>query len=358
MYLRALMEFLYPSFLYALTAISIPIIIHLFNFRRFKKIYFTNVKFLREIKQETQSKSNLKHLLVLLARILAVAFLVLAFAQPYLPAENNKAGSGQKTVSVYIDNSFSMEAVNDEGRLLSQAKNAALEIANAYRPTDVFQLLTNDFEGRHQRLVNREEFIELVDEVEISPAVKLVSKIVGRQKDRLLTSETQDKTIFLISDFQKNTSDFSSLENDTTVTVKLLLMQAQQQSNLYVDSCWFATPFRQLNHPEKLTVRVKNISEKGYENIPIKLTINGRQKALASFSIEPQSWSDTSLYFTSTETGIQQVEIAITDYPVTFDDNFYLSYEVAEYISVLCINAEDTNKFIHSLFKNDDFIQL
>jgi len=47
------MQFLYPSFLWALLALAIPIIIHLFYFRRFKKVFFTNVKFLKEVKEET-----------------------------------------------------------------------------------------------------------------------------------------------------------------------------------------------------------------------------------------------------------------------------------------------------------------
>ncbi|MBL0342555.1 MAG: BatA domain-containing protein [Bacteroidetes bacterium] len=75
-------SFVFPGFLLASALIAIPLIIHLFNFRRFKKVYFTNVKFLKELKEETSSRSKLKHLLVLLARMLAVIFLVLAFAQP------------------------------------------------------------------------------------------------------------------------------------------------------------------------------------------------------------------------------------------------------------------------------------
>ncbi|MFI5136035.1 MAG: BatA domain-containing protein, partial [Chitinophagales bacterium] len=65
------MSFLYPAFLFALGAIAIPIIIHLFNFRRYKTIYFSNTKFLREVKEKTDSRTQLKHLLVLLCRILA-----------------------------------------------------------------------------------------------------------------------------------------------------------------------------------------------------------------------------------------------------------------------------------------------
>ena len=76
------MEFLYPGFLLALLALAIPIILHLFYFRRFKKVYFTNVRFLKEVKEQTSARSKLRNLLVLLMRLLAVAMLVFAFAQP------------------------------------------------------------------------------------------------------------------------------------------------------------------------------------------------------------------------------------------------------------------------------------
>ena len=83
------MQFVNPLFLLGLLAISIPVIIHLFNFRKFRKVYFTNVKFIEELRQQTQKHSQLKHLLVLLMRILAIVSLVLAFAQPYIPLNKN-----------------------------------------------------------------------------------------------------------------------------------------------------------------------------------------------------------------------------------------------------------------------------
>ena len=100
------MSFTYPAFLFALSAIAIPIIIHLFNFRKFKTVYFSNTRFLKEVKQETQAKSKLKHLLVLAARILAIIFIVLAFAQPFIPVENKQISIGDKSISLFIDNSF------------------------------------------------------------------------------------------------------------------------------------------------------------------------------------------------------------------------------------------------------------
>jgi hypothetical protein len=80
------MNFVYPSFLWALTALSIPIIIHLFNFRKTTRIYFSSNRFLRQVQEATTAKRRLKHYLILFSRLLFLLFLVLAFAQPIIPA--------------------------------------------------------------------------------------------------------------------------------------------------------------------------------------------------------------------------------------------------------------------------------
>ncbi|MCW3083895.1 MAG: N-terminal double-transrane protein [Bacteroidetes bacterium] len=338
-YLWALMSFTYPAFLFALSAIAIPIIIHLFNFRKFKTVYFSNVRFLKEVKQETQAKSKLKHLLVLAARILFITFLVLAFAQPFIPVENKKIITGDKAISIFIDNSFSMDAINKNGTLLDEAKKRAIEIVAAYKPTDRFQLLSNDFEGKHQRLVNKEEFVELLDEIKITPATRSLSAITSRAFDVLQQSGNKNKTAFILSDFQKSNTNLPQVKNDTSIRVNLIPLTATEKSNVYIDTCWFETPVRQFNQVEKLHVRIKNVSDKVIENNPIKLFINNIQKTPASFNVDKESQTEVILSFASKETGIQHCRIELNDYPVTFDDKFYFSFEVAKNIPVLCINA-------------------
>ncbi len=161
------MNFLYPGFLFALLTVAIPVIIHLFNFRKFKKVYFSNVAFLKEVKEQNSSREKVKNLLILLCRILAIVFLVLAFARPFLPSGSKIDQNRGNIVSIYIDNSYSMEAVNKEGSLLDEAKRKAKEIVKAFQINDRFQLLTNDFEGKHQRLLNGDELLQAVDEVKI-----------------------------------------------------------------------------------------------------------------------------------------------------------------------------------------------
>ena len=233
------MQFLFPGFLLALGFLAIPVIIHLFNFRRYKTVYFSNVKFLREVKEETASRSKLKHLIVLASRLLALSFLVFAFAQPYLPNKKNQVSAGKKFVSIYVDNSFSMNAISGGRSLLDKAKLAAKEIAAGYSADDQFQLLSNDFQGKQQRLVGKEEFKNLVDEVEISPAVRTFAEIGKRQKDALSRGNNKNQLAYLLSDFQKNMGE---LALDSLVTYNLIPLAADAQSNIYIDSCWFNEP--------------------------------------------------------------------------------------------------------------------
>ena len=119
------MRFLSPGFLFALLTIVIPILIHLFNFRKFKKVYFSNVRFLKNVEIQNQSKRQLKDRLILASRILGIAFLVFAFARPYIPDASQDNSFQNQVLSIYIDNSSSMEAQNKEGMLLDEAKRRA-----------------------------------------------------------------------------------------------------------------------------------------------------------------------------------------------------------------------------------------
>jgi hypothetical protein len=196
-------QFVSPAFLFFLSLIAIPIIIHLFNFRRYKKIDFTNVRFLKELKDENQSQSRLKHLLVLCSRILAVIFLVLAFAQPFIPKNKTNIEAGQQVVSLYIDNSFSMQGLSSEGNLLDEAKTKAHEAADAFPNATQFQLLTNDFEGVNQRLISKEELADAIDKIKVSAVSRTAKEILIRQQDAINNSTSKNKIAFWFSDFQK-----------------------------------------------------------------------------------------------------------------------------------------------------------
>lgn len=348
------MYFINPYFLFAGFLIAIPIIIHLFNFRKYKKIYFSNVEFLREIKSQTQKSSVLKHLLVLICRILAIISLVLAFSQPYIPLSGKKKIIQKNNlVSVYTDNSFSMDAINGNGRLIDEAKNKALDISSVYKPSDLFQLITNDFEGKHQRFLNLDEFRQSLSEIKTSSVSRTISEIIDRQKDLLFSNNSKSKNAYIISDFQKNMCDFNKLKNDSNINVLLIPLHPDKNDNLFIDSLWFESPVMIPDQKVKLNLRISNNSANSLEKIPVKLFVNNKQRAIASFSVNSDSHVDISMPYTITESGLNTCMLEINDFPVTFDNTFFFSYNVNSKLSIACINFNNENPYLNSLFAKD-----
>ncbi|MDD4603989.1 MAG: BatA domain-containing protein [Bacteroidales bacterium] len=348
------MQFVHPFFLLAISAVAIPILIHLFNFRKFKKVYFTNVHFLHEIQQETKRQSQLKQILILCARILAISCLVLAFAKPYIPSSlHEKKISGQHYVSIYLDNSFSMEALATQGKLIDIAKTKAQEIASAYTTADLFQLLTNDFEGKHQHFVTREEFRKLVEDVKLSPTSRPLPDVISRMNDLLYSTRKSNRDAYLISDFQKTTASFYSAKPDSSTSWYLVPLSAVKNDNLYIDTVYFLSPIHQPGQPVKLLVKIRNEASDPLEKVPVKLTINSVQKAISSFSVGANSRVEVVLTYTENPAGFQFGKIEINDYPIIFDDKFHIAYTVSPCINILCINEKEDNRFLSSLFAHD-----
>jgi hypothetical protein len=349
------MHFLYPAFLFALLSLAIPILVHLFNFRRYQKVYFSNVQFLKEIQEQQSSRRNLKERLILLARLLALFFLVLAFARPYLSNHNNTNAGAQRTISVFLDNSYSMQTLNREGSLLDEAKRRAKEIVSAYSMNDRFQLLTQDFEGRHQRLLSREEFNDAVDAVKISPRSRSLQQIIDRQQNLLTMQPGASRSIDIISDFQKNITTGQPLKVDTGLHVTLVQLSANTPANVAVDSVWLLSAIHRPGETEKLVVKLHNYAGEDAIKIPLKLSINGEQKALGGFTLKARSVQNDTLTFSGLKPGWQRGEITLQDNPVTFDNQFYFSFIVKQQMQVLLIDGGTFNPYLKAVFGTDQF---
>jgi hypothetical protein len=342
------MQFLFPAFLFALATLAIPIIIHLFYFRRFKRVYFTNVRFLKEVKEESSNRQKLRNLMVLLMRCLAILFLVLAFAQPFLP-KSDSVKRGDQAVSIYIDNSFSMEALAKDAPLLELSKQRARDIVQAYAVSDRFQILTNDFEGRDQRLISQEDALNRIEEIGISPATKDLSKVVVRQKQCLSTGKADNQIAYVLSDFQKSTSDLEQIQ-DTLTEIQLVPMRAVQENNISIDSAWFESPVQILNQPARLLVQLSNRGDEDAEEVRLSFTHDQQTKPVGSVQIPPRATRMDTVSFTILHPGWHEAKLSISDYPVHFDDDYFINFYVAEQVQVLAINNGGSNQHITKAF--------
>lgn len=347
------MLFAYPFMLWGLLALSVPVIIHLFNLQRYKKVYFTNVRFLQQLQQQSRRQSVLRHWLALLFRILVIAALVLAFAKPFIPSPLGSVAEAEAAASIYIDNSFSMETEGRNGLLIDEAVSKAKAIPGGHARSDKFNLLTNDFLGIHHRMVSVDEFNNMLGDITISPAVRNLNDVLKRQYDILNREQTPNRAIYVVSDFQRNTSSFSDFEPDTNTRHYFIQLQPVRYSNLSIDTIWFETPVQQPGQVIRMHVSVSNYDEKAREKIPVRLVLNGTQRAMASFDINAGSSTTEVLSFTIRQTGIHYGFVELSDYPVTFDDRMYFSFNVLPSISVMHIFDQQAGPYLQALFRPD-----
>ena len=343
------MQFLYPSFLWALLALAIPIIIHLFHFRRFKKAYFTNVKFLKEIKEETSNRNRLRNLLVLLSRLLALALLVFAFAQPIIHhGENVKAG--RKSVSIFIDNSFSMNATQNNATILTIAKERARQIVDAYGEADEYQIITNELSGKQLNFFDQSTALSHIDEILPTPKVSELP-LIRNVQSRALSQKNTQKISYIISDFQESISDFKN-PLDSTIEFNLLQIRPVIEKNISIDECYFEAVAPVLNESNKLLIKLTNHSTESAENVQLNIVYQGQTRPLGSVSIPPKTSVIDTASLTILSTGWHNAKVVIDDYPVTFDDSYHIAFHIKPIVNILCIYSNTPNSFLRAAFES------
>ncbi|GAB3547517.1 BatA domain-containing protein [Spirosoma fluminis] len=350
------MSFLYPSFLFGLLAVSVPIAIHLFNFRRTRRVFFTNVALLRTVQTETKSFRRLKHWLILAARCLFLACLVLAFAQPFLPSKNKLGLSRQGVTSLYVDNSFSMQNERNEKRYLDIATGKLDELLTLFRNATSLQLLTNDFSAAEQQAGTAESVRDRVTAIRFAHTPRTLETVYRRQRNLLSSLNPGGRNqLFWFADFQKSTvGDLSRLQIDTTDRLFIVPLEAQATKNVYVDSVWLSTPFIREMQNNSLNVKLSNGGRENVKNLPIRLYLDDTQTSTASATLPPDGSATVSLNFNVTSKGYHRGRIVFEDYPITFDNQYFFVIEASPAVRVLHLFEQKAPRdYVDAVYSND-----
>lgn len=347
------MLFSHPTFLWGLLAVAIPVVVHLVNFRRYRKVYFSNLERLNEMHVEQRRRGELRRWLVLAMRVLAIVGLVLAFAQPVIPSSSSTLHTGGTAVSIYVDNSFSMANAASEGSLLDVARRKVREVAGAYAAGDRFQLITNDRKGSEMRWLNRDELFAALDELEPSAAAPMMSEVATRQADFLHQCPAGNRHAYIISDFQQSTADLEALPTDSSMLFTLVPLAAVDADNLFVDSVALDAPAYFKGGAVTVDVTLRNSGGRDVEKVPVKLLVDGRERAVAAVDVAAGGTAHASLVFRLDREGWVDGQVAIEDYPVVFDDSYYFTFRVGDRIRLLHLGGEQADGSLHRLFAAD-----
>jgi hypothetical protein len=339
-------------FLWALTALSIPIIIHLFNFRKTQKIYFSSTRFLKQVQEATTAKRRLKHYLILASRLLFLLFLVLTFSQPIIPA--SEQFSANRNISIYLDNSLSMSVpVGEKMRALDAGIGYVRQVVEIFPPETRYKLLTNDFAPFSNSYKTKSEVLDLLSQVRLSPVSRSLAEINERFHRSISTDNSEE--VFWISDFQQSTVGVLQPSlYDSAQRWHLVPLDFQTNSNIFIDSAYLENPFVVGGEKNTLHVRLRNDGDKAIEQLLVKVSVNGIQTGTSSVDIAAKGIVETAFDLTTNLDGISKATISFNDYPVSFDNEFYLALNFTEKIRVIEIKNSSSVTPVERVFGNTD----
>ncbi|MGB0788016.1 MAG: BatA domain-containing protein, partial [Marinirhabdus sp.] len=234
------MQFKHPELLYALFLLLIPVLIHLFQLRKFQKVAFTNVAFLKKATVKARKSSRVKKWLTLFLRVLALACTIIAFAQPFTASKI--AMNTQKETVIYIDNSFSMQAKGANGPLL----NDALQQLYGWAPGD--EKLSYFTNSETKEDVGAATFKAEVLNTPYSQYQRTPKEVLLQAEKLFSKSPLAYKKLVYISDFQ-GVENFPELP--PTVAASVVKLKPVHRRNISID-----TAFVRSKTPDNTTITV------------------------------------------------------------------------------------------------------
>jgi len=334
------MQFNNPNILYALFALIIPILVHLFQLRKFQKTEFTNVKFLKELIVQTRKSSQLKKWLILSLRLLIFTAIIFAFSEPYL--DNNNTIKQNAENVFYLDNSFSMQEKGAKGELM---RVAIQELLKNYPNDKKISVITNTKTFKNKTLNELKN-----DLINLSYSHhQLDYKTLNLKINRLFNTKANHlKRVIYISDFQKNTAldtSYFNTEYQTTLVQTLPI----KKSNISIDSAYFSD--------QNTTSSVLNVivskQHSALNNIPItlfnndsiisKTTVNfTNTKGLTSFNVSPKDNLN--------------LKIELIDAKSSYDNTLYVARLKPTKQKILAIGSIEKNAFLSKIYTKEEFI--
>ena len=331
------MQFKNPELLYALFLLLIPVIVHLFQLRKFQKEYFTNVAILKKVQLQTRKSQIIKKWLVLLTRLLLLTAIIIAFTQPYF-SKTNSFNTEKETV-IYLDNSFSMQAKGNNGPLL---KRAIQDIITSIDENEKFSLITNTDSYRNTTIkAIKNELLQLEyssNQLSYDAALLKTKKLFSNKANSI-------KNLIFVSDFQQKTQEFS-IEKDSSITLSAIQLNPVNKINAFIDSLYIS---KQNATNYELTALLKS-NQTTTINLPVSLYNNDQLVSKVSVEIKDEN----KAIFTIPNNQTIKGKITIDEAQLQFDNTLHFSINTPSKINVLAVSNDDAN-YLNGIFTEDEF---
>ena len=326
------MQLLYPAFLVFGFVLLIPILIHLFDLRKFKVVYYSDTTLLQEVVLKTKKKRSLRKILILFVRLLIFSCLLFSFCYPYF---NKTSKLVNNQAIVYLDNSKSVDVDVQGEYLFNNIKETVYSLGDSYSN---YNFLSNDVKVFNSLL--KTDLLELVRSSKIS-----VQQLLSNQLSDLLSFEEDVKDLILFSPFSKSI-DLSAIIN-LKQDITLVHFDALDVGRLQIDTLWVE---KEMDVEGDFKTVFVEFDRFGKEEIyELKLFVNDELRGTKIIGVEDRSSTFKTHFINSTNRGVVKcyngngIELS-SFYFVVRNNNKYK-------VSLLDVVA---NSAICKAFNNDD----
>lgn len=331
----------------AISAVGLPLIIHLLNLRRPQKVQFSTLAFFKELQKTTIRKIKVKRYLLLLFRLLAIACLAFVLARPFLPPGFGSSGNSLAPAlnTILIDNSISMSRIGHKGPLFEQAKEIVRSIEESSKDSDRFILQVTNGETQYSTILGHSQLLRKLEELKFTPSGNYGSQRITGLVEILEDAPYENKRLFVISDGQKSQFLGGTEAEDVpkTITATFINLGEVEVQNTVVIDLESSTNMIGVGLPVNLAVTIQNKSESPVANQFLSLEVEGELVGQYSVSLSARALETYTFELSPSKVGSSNGKIIIEGDEFTLDNETYFTIEVPESRNILWVKEEEEN---------------
>ena len=311
--------------------------------QRPKEILFSNVSFVKEVKKTVVKRVKFKQWLLLLARLLALLFLIFAFANPVIKNSNSQLAQGNRSVAIVIDNSYSMNASNEKGAFFPQAISLARNIIKNYTEDDEFQIMTTSSLVLNGNFVAPQETIDELRSFSVQQSIRSQSDLLGFQKEIFSRANNNAQILYFLSDFQESTvmSDSVQLQKpDSSIQIYYIPLASREQGNVYAQSHKVNSRIIEKGKPVNMSMSLANDGNQEIRDLSVRIMLDGKVAGINSKNLAADQSEELEMNFTPDKTGWLGAYIELDDNPIDFDNKRFFSVYVPNKEKVLVVEGK------------------
>ena len=273
---------------------SIPLILHLLNRERARRLVFGTIRFIQMSHQTNVRRHKLKRLLLLLMRILMLALLGFAFARPFFAGDlviTQKTG-GKRNAIIILDTSYSMQYED----VFQNAKKEGIKILDGLDATDAVCLILSSDNARVVAPLGSEfsHVKAALDNAEATYKPTDYLDALQTADEILAPIPVGEKQIYVIADMQKRGWE-NFIETDKfspDVQIQFIDVRAENPHNFAITDMDVPPVILKEQDASYLVARVRNFSDAAVEALPVRLFIDENMVHTVQLDIEPDDLAD------------------------------------------------------------------